>query len=117
MTRIETLAIDGGLTMDRAVELRQRFLHAIAHADTLRLTLANVTEIDSTGIQLLMATKRTAQASGKHLELVEHSSEVLAVFALLDLVAYFGDPIRVPPARPGLRQTMPPAPDRSSCAV
>ena len=100
MKRIETLVIDGGLTIDRAVELRQRFVNAMANADTLRLQLADVTDIDTTGVQLLMAIKRTAQVSGKSLELVQHSSEILAVFALLDLVDYFGDPVRLPPAKP-----------------
>jgi anti-sigma B factor antagonist len=104
MKRIETLVIAGAMTIDRAVELRQRFVNAVADADTLRLQLANVTDIDTTGVQLLMATKRTAQASGKSLELVEHSREILAVFALLDLINYFGDPVHVAPARPAPQQ-------------
>jgi len=115
MKRTETLVVDGAMTIDRATELRQRFVHAMAGADTLRLQLANVTDIDTTGVQLLMAIKRTAQASGKSLELVEHSTEILAVFALLDLVNYFGDPIRIPPARPAPQQLSKHAPftDRS----
>lgn len=113
MKRIETLVIDGALTVDRAVELRQRFVNAIANADTLRLQLADVTDIDTTGVQLLMAIKRTAQASGKSLELVQHSSEILAVFALLDLVNYFGDPVRIPPARPVPLQVPPQVPEHA----
>jgi anti-sigma B factor antagonist len=91
-----TLALDGEVTIYRATELRQTLLAALAEApDGLAIDLAGVTEFDSAGVQLLMAAKRAANDSGRPLVLAEHSAAVLDVFELLDLAAFFGDPLVV----------------------
>ena len=63
-----------------------------------------MSEIDSAGVQLLMLAKREAQARGGELHLCGHSPAVLDVFELLDLAAFFGDPLVMPapPAAPPL---------------
>jgi anti-anti-sigma regulatory factor len=49
--------------------------------------------LDAAGAQLLMLCKREALARGHRLELVGHSEPVVRLFELLDLTAYFGDPV------------------------
>jgi anti-sigma B factor antagonist len=98
-----TLALDGELTIYRAAELKPTLLDALSAARGLTLSLAAVTEIDSAGVQLLIMLKQAALAGGRTLRLVAHSQAVLEVFELLDLGAYFGDPLLVDAVQGGGR--------------
>jgi len=91
-----TLAIDGELTIYRAAELRVVLQDAFAQSGDLEIDLAAVTEMDSAGVQLLMAAKKTAAAQQRELRLVGHSPAVLEVFETLDLAGHFGDPLLMP---------------------
>ena len=94
-----SMGIEGELTIYRAAELRASLLTALAGltgVDDLELNLAAVTEMDSAGVQLLMAAKQSARAAGRELRLVGHSPAVLEVFETLDLAAHFGDPLLMP---------------------
>jgi anti-sigma B factor antagonist len=99
-----TMTIQGELTIYRAAELKQELLAALAAPAALEIDLSGVTEIDTTGLQLLMLAKKTAQAQQRELRLVAHSPAVINVFELLNLAAYFGDPLviasRATTARP-----------------
>lgn len=86
------LCIDGELTIFRALELKPVVLAA-----TLReIDLSGVTDIDTAGVQLLMLAKKTAQAAQRELRLVAHSPAVIEVFELLNVAAYFDDPLVMP---------------------
>jgi anti-sigma B factor antagonist len=89
------LRLDGELTIYRASELKPLLLDPLLAGD-LEIDLSAVTEIDSAGVQLLMLAKRDAAASQRSLRLALHSPAVLEVFQLLDLAAYFGDPLVIP---------------------
>ena len=91
-----TLAIDGELTIYRAAELRTVVLAALAEGRDLEVDLSAVTEMDSAGVQLLMAAKKSAGAEQRALYLVGHSPAVLEVFETLELAAHFGDPLLMP---------------------
>jgi len=97
---MQSLAIDGELSIYRAAELRESLQSALAVGDGLELDLSAVSEMDSAGVQLLMAAKKTALMNGQQLRLVAHSPAVLEVFETLDLAAHFGDALLMPaPAR------------------
>lgn len=87
------LRIQGELTIYRAEELKQTLLAALVGASTLEVDLSGVTEIDTAGVQLLMLAKKAAQARQRELRLVAHSPAVTDVFELLNLAAYFNDPL------------------------
>jgi len=96
-----SMDIEGELTIYRAAELRaslQAALAGLTGVDGLELNLAAVTDMDSAGVQLLMATKQSARAAGRELRLVGHSPAVLEVFETLDLAAHFGDSLLMPAA-------------------
>lgn len=98
------LALDGELSIYRAAELRDSLLKALADLPAgaaLELNLAQVSELDSAGVQLLMAAKKSAQAGQRELHMVDHSPAVLEVFERLDLAAHFGDPLLLPAASGG----------------
>ncbi|MET3131611.1 anti-sigma B factor antagonist [Oxalobacteraceae bacterium GrIS 1.11] len=88
-----TLRIEGEMTIYRAAELKPVLLAALEQPDTLDVDLSAVTELDSSGVQLLMMAKKQAQQQGQNLQLLAHSPAVLDVMELLNLAAYFGDPL------------------------
>lgn len=103
--------IQGELTIYRAAELKQELLAALAEPAGLEIDLSGVTDIDTAGLQLLMLAKKTAQAQQHELRLVAHSPAVIEIFELLNLAAYFGDPLVIAPrnttagARPSTSST------------
>lgn len=90
MSAPAVLRIEGELTIFRAMELKPTLL-----VDPLpeEIDLSGVTELDTAGVQLLMLAKRTALAQQRELRLVGHSPAVMDVFELLNVAAYFGDPL------------------------
>ncbi|RZI84615.1 MAG: anti-sigma factor antagonist [Rubrivivax sp.] len=96
MSADASLRIEGEMTIYRAAELKQTLLTALDGATHLELDLHDVTEIDSAGVQLLLLAKGIAQSRSCDFRLVNHSPAVLEVFELLDLAAYFGDPLLIP---------------------
>jgi len=82
--------IEGELTIYRAAELRTALQAALAAGGDLEVDLSGVTEMDSAGVQLLMAAKNSARATQRELRLTGHSAAVLEVFETLDLAAHFG---------------------------
>ena len=92
MTPID-LHIEGELSIYRADELQQALIEPLRAGVRLVVNLARVTELDTCGLQLLMLAKRTAKALGAELQLIGHSPAVLEVFELLNMAAFFGDPL------------------------
>ena len=91
------LRIEGELTIYQAAELKPLLAAALQQGDVLEIDLSAIGEIDTAGIQLLIAAKKSAQAAGKQLRLVAHSDAVVEAFELLDLGGYFGDPLVMAP--------------------
>lgn len=86
----------GEMTIYHAAELKPALLAALDQSDAIEIDLSGISELDTSGVQLLMLTKRTAAAAGKALTLSGHSPAVLDVFELLGLGAWFGDPQVLP---------------------
>lgn len=81
-----SLAIEGEMTIGRASEIKPQLAPALLHPGGLRLDLGGVSEIDTTGLQLLLATKRALQMEGRPFELTECSRAVVDVIELLGLM-------------------------------
>jgi anti-sigma B factor antagonist len=90
MNQSSTLSVKGEFTIFRAQELKSILLAA---PQPLVIDLSGVTDIDTAGVQLLMLAKRMAVAAQHELHLIAHSQAVIEVFELLNVVAYFGDPL------------------------
>lgn len=91
MSSYTELRLDGEVTIYRAQEIKRTLLEALENSVALRIDLAGVAELDSAGVQLLIAAKQAAIAENKPLALANHSAPVLSCFALYDLAAFFGD--------------------------
>jgi anti-anti-sigma factor len=92
------LQIEGELSIYRADELKRALIEPLKREVRLVVSLAAVTELDTCGLQLLMLAKRTAAKLGGELQLVAHSPAVLEVFELLNVAAFFGDHLVIPPS-------------------
>ena len=85
--------IDGEICIYNAADLKERFMSVLNDKRELEINLANVTEIDSAGVQLLMLVKRERDTMGQRVTLTNHSNSVLDIFGLMSLEGYFNDPI------------------------
>lgn len=83
--------VDGDLTIYSVAQRCRQWLDWLESADSLELDLSQVAEIDSAGMQLLIALKREAELHGKSLLLSRHSPVVVEMMDLFDLGAFFGD--------------------------
>ena len=90
------LRLHGELTIYSAAAAREALLAHMNDSEALELDLAGITEIDTAGLQVLMAAKLHARAHGGELRLAAHAAGVLDLIELLDLGAWLGDPLVLP---------------------
>jgi anti-anti-sigma factor len=95
MPPCKRLALSADLTIYQATAHKQQMLAALAETDLLELDLAQVAEIDSAGLQLLLMIKRESDRQGKRLSIVAHSPEVRQTIDFCHLATYFGDPVMI----------------------
>lgn len=99
MSEPHRLRLDGELTIYRAAEWQPALRAAIdLKPQAIELDLADVTEIDSAGVQLLLATKLAAQCNGSALALTHVGEGVTQTLDLLGLLPFFSDPASIPDA-------------------
>lgn len=87
------MVVEGELTIFTAAEQKAALLSFLAKGDDLELNLANVSELDTAGLQLLILLKREAAQSSKRLRFVMHSSAVIETLELSNLTGTFGDQV------------------------
>lgn len=96
------LRLQGELTIYAAATVKAALLDALAGTAELDVDLAEVTEIDTAGVQLLVAAKREALEAGTTLRLGGHSAAVVELIELLGLAGWFGDPLVLPAQAEGV---------------
>ena len=90
---MQTLCIENDMTIYTAAEQRLNLLAFLSSGDDLEINLAQVNEIDSAGLQLLILSKHEAAQAQKSLRLVMHSQAVTEILELTNLTAVLGDPL------------------------
>jgi anti-sigma B factor antagonist len=89
------LALEGDLTIYDAARVKDELL-AHVHANAkLVVDLSGVTELDSSGVQLLLLVQREAGDANKPLQWANHSAAVSQVLTLLNLGSTLGEPASV----------------------
>lgn len=91
----ERIVLAGDFNIFSAAAVRDQLLRGLDAADDIEVDLAQVGEIDSAGIQLMVAAKLEAAARNKTLRFACHSPAVLDILDLTDLSAHFGDPVLI----------------------
>lgn len=87
------ISLEGELTIYQANELYEKFQKQLATCDALDINMQSVTEIDTAGVQILLALKREATKCNKSITISMHSTSVVEVFELMNIANEFGDPI------------------------
>jgi anti-sigma B factor antagonist len=90
-TPVRSLGLAGELTIQTAAEEKAGLLAFLdvtaAQACDVELNLADITELDTAGVQLLLMAKREARAQGRRLWLSEPSQTVVDVLGIAHLTA------------------------------
>lgn len=73
------LAVSGGMTLATAASLLNAGINALGGAGEFRFDLSGVTEIDSSGLAVLFAWQRAAQAQGKTLQIVNPPRNLISL--------------------------------------
>ena len=81
-TDAATLTIAGEFGIYRAAELKPLLLAHVVDIDEPALALGSVTEMDASGLQLLLFARREAAALGKSLHISSASPAVLEVLGV-----------------------------------
>lgn len=92
------IRLEGDLTIYQAQDVRDRLLQALDEHDGLDVHLADITEADTAGLQVLMAAKLSARERNKTLRYSGHSAAILSLIELYELAQWLGDPLVLPPA-------------------
>lgn len=87
------VGLEGELTIYNASQVMEALIPAVNDCKKMEISLAKVSEIDASGLQLLALIKREAAIKEKELIFFEHSQAVLEVLDLCDLAGVFGDPL------------------------
>jgi len=88
-----SIHVDGFMTIRNASVIREKFKSHVSGPYQCEVNLSGVTEIDTTGIQLLIQAKREAGRNNIPLKMVAHSKAVYEAIETYNLAAYFGDPL------------------------
>ncbi len=84
----DRLSVNGAMTFEEAVRLREALLKAIDR-DALTVDLAAVTEADSTALSLLLEWRRAAKARGwtiQYANVPENLRSLAEVYGVLELI-------------------------------
>lgn len=88
---IRHVALSGEVTVFNANAVRDQLLGALKETGDLDVDLSEVTEIDTAGVQLILAARREAKARSKAVRFSGCSPVVLDVMGLLGLSAYLAE--------------------------
>ena len=91
-TRLE---IKGEMNIFTAAVCRQQLLDALEQPGDVEVDLSAVSEIDSAGVQLMIAAKREAAARSRTLRFAGHSRAVFDALELFDIGGHLGDPLLI----------------------
>ncbi len=81
------------MTIYEATELHTSFLATLADYEQIEVDLSNVVEIDSAGLQLMVAFKNDANRQKKSMSFTSHSREVIELFDMFNMTRFFGDQV------------------------
>jgi anti-sigma B factor antagonist len=89
------LALEGDLTIYDAARLKDELLARLHANSGLTVDLSGITELDTSGVQLLLLLQREASDAHKPLKWAGHSTAVSEVLALLNLGSTLGEPVSI----------------------
>ncbi len=93
------ISLAGEMTIYVAENLKNSELFsAFEQCTRVDVDLSMISEMDTAGLQIMVAAKASAQAQGKEVHFINHSSAVLNVLDLCNMASFFGDPMVISPS-------------------
>lgn len=89
------VALSGAFTIYEAAQAKTTLLDALRSNGSVEIDLADVTELDTAAVQVLVLLKRESAVANGSLRL-SHGDASLQVIDRYNLGAFFGDPVVVP---------------------
>lgn len=86
------VSLAGEMTIYSASDLKSKLLGALVDCAELEISMAEVTEMDTAGVQLLLLAKQEAARSGKVIHLTTPSPAVREVLECYRMTPYLDDP-------------------------
>lgn len=83
--------IEGEMTIYNAIEIKKGLDQCIGGAGDIRMDLSQVSEIDTSGAQLLLLAKREARRLKRGFKIVSHSQATRSLYELYNLAHHFED--------------------------
>jgi anti-anti-sigma factor len=85
-----TLRLAGEVDLNTAQSMREAALDAMhRHGTNLRIDLSGVTFLDSTGLEVMLATRRRASLEGGQLHLIDPTQAVMRVLEVTGIAHLF----------------------------
>ncbi len=84
--------IEGEMTIYNAVEMKKGLEQCLKASGEIRVDLSRVSEMDTSGVQLLLLAKREALRLKRGLKITSHSHATRSVYELYNLAHHFEDP-------------------------
>lgn len=85
--------LDGELTIYEAAALKKELFKKINKCKGVSINLSNVSELDTSCFQILIAAKRECDMKKVEFTMNSHSPAVLEIMELYNMGNYFGDPV------------------------
>ncbi len=83
------MRIEGEMTIFNAVDLKKDLMDSLNECSEMEMDLSQVNEMDTTGLQLLILTKRESAALNKGFKIMSCSPATMNVLELFNLKEYF----------------------------
>ena len=90
------IVINEDMTIYNAAAHKPMLLDALAECDELSVDLAQVSEMDTAGFQVLLLVKRESLKANKTVRLLAPSKSVAELLDLYSMANYFGDSVVIP---------------------
>lgn len=90
------LKISGAVNIYTVAPIKNHIFDILNNSSKLVINLAEVSEIDSAGFQILLMVKREGHSSKKKTKFISHSISILGALDIFGAVGLFGDQIVVP---------------------
>jgi len=88
--------LSGDLNIYHVNEVKKELFEAISNNEKIAIDASRISEVDSSGIQLLLSAKIESESKNKVLKIINHSPPLIKVIDLMGLVGFFGDKLKIP---------------------
>ena len=83
------IRIEGDMTIFNANDLKKDLMEIVDECPELEVDLSRVSEVDTSGLQLLILAKRESKSLNKAFRVVSYSPGILNVMELFNIKDYF----------------------------